>query len=228
MRTKVLIICVIICHSSLSLLAQNPDKRYHNFGSDKSLQVKGFFSPFAAFSNVEGTLSLDFGAAVGLIIKDNLIAGIYGQKMVSNPIRTGLDISDFPAITDGDIEMKHAGAIVGYNFKPEAVVHWGVNSSFGVGELELIVKDPVTLITEKTYTDRIYLVVPRLFAEMNVTKWLKINVSGGYRFFGKVNSYYTNQSGEEVPIFDKTDYTKPEFSVSMVFGSFGFRTATIF
>lgn len=228
MRSKVMIICVIIWFSALSLSAQNRDKRYHNFGSERNWQSQLYFGPLATFSNVEGNLSIDMGATGGVIYRNKFIAGLYGQKMVTSLTRTKLNISWYPAVTNGEVKMMHGGALVGYIFKPEALLHWGVSSSAGVGKLELIAKDPATMDIVETYNDRIYIIIPKIFIETNIAKWFKINVSGGYRFLGKVNSYYTNQSQEEVLIFDKSEYTKPEFSISLLFGAFGFRTATLF
>jgi hypothetical protein len=228
MRSKVVIACGIIWFSAIAVSAQNKDKRYHNFGSERNWKIQVYAGPYAAVSSVEGILAVDLGATGGFIYKKKFIAGLYGQKMVTDHIRSNLSISDYPASTEGEIKMMHVGGLAGYIFKPEALVHWGVSSSAGVGKLDLLVLDPATMDIEKTYSDRIFIVIPRLFAEMNITKWFKINVTGGYRFPGKVNSYYTNQSGEEIPVFNNADYTKPEFSVSLLVGPYGFRTATLF
>jgi len=228
MRSKVVIVCAIIWLSALALFGQNKDNRYHNFGSERNWKIQLYAGPLAALSSVEGILAADLGAAGGFIYKKKFVAGLYGQKMVTGHNRTNLSIGDYPAGTEGEIKMMHVGGIAGYIFKPEALVHWGVSGSAGLGKLELLVKDPVTMGIGKVYSDRIFIVIPRIFAEMNMTKWFKINVSGGYRFPGKVNSYYTNQSGEEVLVFNKSDYTKPEFSVSLLFGTYGFRTLSLF
>ena len=227
MKSKVVIVCAIIWLSATSLFAQNKDNRYHNFGSERNWKIQVYAGPLAALSNVEGVLAADLGATGGFIYKKKFIASLYGQKMVTGHTRTNLSISDYPTSTEGEIKMIQVGGIAGYIFKPEALLHWGVSSSVGVGKLELRVNDPVTMEPGKTYSDRIFIVIPRFFAEINMTKWFKINVTGGYRFPGKVNSYYTNQSGEEVLVFDKSDYTQPEFSVSLLFGTFGFRTVSL-
>jgi hypothetical protein len=70
-------------------------------------------------------------------------------------------------------------------------------------------------------------VAPKFFVEMNIKRWFKINLSGGYRFIGKVNGTYVNQAHETIPTFYKADYTKPEFSISLLFGSFGINSGMI-
>jgi hypothetical protein len=76
----------------------------------------------------------------------------------------------------------------------------------------------------KILEELVIIVIPKAFLEMKMTPWFKINFSGGYRFLAKVNSFYVNQAGESMPIFNKSDYTKPEFSVSLLIGKFGFRS----
>lgn len=228
MKTKALIIFLIISNLVLTLSAQKKDKRYHSFGSERIWHSKIYVGPLAVVSNVEGVLSLDLGATGGFIYRNKFIMGLYGQKMVTTHTRTEFYISGYPDITEGEVTLKHAGAILGYIHNPEALMHLGFSSSAGVGVLELLAKNPVSLNIEQAYNDRIFIVIPKIFAELNVTKWVKINASAGYRIFGKVNSQYTNQAGEQIPAFSQADYTKPEISLSLLFGTFGFRTASLF
>ena len=116
--------------------------------------------------------------------------------------------------------MIHVGGVLGYIHSPEKEIHWGVSSSAGVGILSLYAKDPVSLSSEKIYDDKIYIIIPKFFLEMNMTKWFKVDLCAGYRFVWKVNANYTNQDQEVIPIFNKSDYTKPEFSISLLFGTF--------
>ncbi len=220
---KALIACAIISNSVLTLFAQNKSDRYHEFGSEKRFHLQAYFGPLVAFSNVEGSLSIDLGATGGFIINNNFFAGMYGQKLVNNPPRTDLTTIGYPTYTDGEIGMVHAGGVLGYIHKPGKVMHWGISSSAGIGVLNLYAKNPVTLNREKIYDDRVYIVIPRLFAEINLTKWFKVNASAGYRFLGKVNGIYINQDQEEIQVFKKSEYSKPEFSVTLLFGFFGIR-----
>jgi len=227
MRFNKLIICFFICHSVLSLTAQIRSDRYHNFPSENRLQLNGYIGPLVAISNVEGNVSIDLGATGGFLINKNFFVGLYGQNMITKVPRYDLATIGFPTYTDGEVRMVHVGGVIGYIHNPEKEIHWGVSSSEGVGILSLYAKNPVATGTEKIYDDRIYIIIPKLFVEANMTKWFKVNVSAGYRFIGKVNSVYINQNQEEIPTFYKSDYTKPEFSVSLLFGAFGIRSGLI-
>lgn len=221
MRIKSVIILTVICFSALSLCAQKTNNRYHSYGSSGSRQFKGFAGPLVTISDVEGNLAVDMGGSAGVILYKNIFIGLYGQTLLTKPPRADLAIIGFPTFTGGEIKMIQAGALLGYMYKPKNMIHWGVSSSAGLGVISLFAKDPSKQDKEMIYDDRIYIVVPKLFAELNMTDWLKVNVSAGYRVIGKVNGTYINQDNEVIPTFYKSGYTKPEFSVSLLFGTFG-------
>jgi len=221
MRIKVLILCIFVFNSSLCLLAQNKDDRFHRYGGNNSMQFNIFGGPLVAFSNVEGSFSADLGASVGIMLTNTIFIGLYGQKLMTKPERTDLAIIGYPTYTDGQIKMYHAGGVLGYIHKPEKKIHFGAGGSAGLGLIELYAKNPSTLTTEFLYDDRVIVVIPKLFAEFNMTKWFRINISGGYRYVGKINGMYITSSDEEIPTFYQSDYSKPEFSVSLLFGSNG-------
>jgi hypothetical protein len=227
MRSKVLIICVIICHSAI-LFAQNRDDRYHNFGSEKYWKIKAYIGPMIILSGVEGNFSADLGATGGFIIKNKFRIGFYGQKLVTRPPRTDLARIGYSTFTDGQIKMIQGGGVLAYIHKPEEVIHWGISGSAGLGILYLYAKNPVTKNLEKIYDDRVYIAIPRLFVESNMTRWFKVNVSAGYHYVGKINGTYTNQALEIIPTFNKSDYNKPEFSISLLVGNFGNRSSVLF
>jgi len=113
MRTKVIIVCVIICHTALLLVAQNKNDRFHMFGSEKRWQLTGYIGPFISLSSVEGHFATDAGGTGGFVINKKFFLGLYGQKLLTKVPRTDLAEIGYPDYTDGEIEMKHAGGILG-------------------------------------------------------------------------------------------------------------------
>ena len=228
MKGKVFIVCIIICHSALSLSAQNKNDRFHVFGSESKLQINGYIGPLLAFSDVEGFLSVDAGATAGFVVNRKFFIGLYGQKLVSNVPRADLETIGYPTYTGGNVNMSHAGGVLGWIHTTNKAQQWGFSGSAGIGKLELFARGPTNIYEDQLYEDLMIILVPKLFIEMNMTSWLKINISAGYRLLGKVNAKYTNQAGETIPVFQGSDFMKPEFSVSLLFGKFDFRNATIF
>ena len=221
MRIKVAIALVILCYSGLSVFAQYKSDRYHEFGSEKHLQFKIYGGPIISLLNVEQHFSLDFGATAGIMLTSKFFMGIYGQKLISGPQRTDLAVIGYPTYSGGEIKMMHAGGIMGLMSKPEKALHWGVSGTAGIGRIDLYAKDPVSLRNIDIYNDRVILLIPRVFFEANMTSWFKANVNAGFRLVAKVNAHYVNPLKEEIPIFKSSDYSKPEFSISLLFGNFG-------
>ena len=224
MKYKALIICVIICHSALSLFAQHRNDRFHVFGSNRAFQIKGYFGPLISFSNVEGSFAMDAGATAGYVINNKFFIGIYGQKLATKVPRTDLSILGYPTYTDGVINMAQGGGVLGYIHKTNNAVNWGISGSVGIGRVKLLAIPPGFQLEENIYDDLIIIVIPKLLVETNVTRWLKINVSGGYRFIGMMNGAYENSAGVRIATFKHADYDKPEFSFSLLFGSYGFHS----
>jgi len=220
MRSKVFIICVILFHSAISLFAQNKNDRFHEYGSGKRNQINMYIGPVAAFSNIGGSFTFDGGVTGGVIIKNKFFIGLYGQKLLTNVPRTDLAEIGYPTFTDGRIKMRHAGGVLGYIHKTDKVWNWGIGGSAGTGIIELAAKGPTNKYEDVIYDDKIIIVIPKLFVEMKITSWFKVNVGAGYRLLGMMNGVYTNPAGETKPTFKPADYTKPEFSISLLFGSF--------
>jgi hypothetical protein len=227
MKIRIPILCIIFCYLALSLSAQDDTKRYHIYGSGYRNTLSIYAGPMVTFSNVEGSFSVDLGATGGFIINKKFIIGAYGSNLMSNPPRSDLSIIGYPTYTDGKIKMMQAGGVLGYIHKPDNEFHCGVSCSGGLGILSLYASNPTTQSTELLYDDRVYILIPKLFVELNMTSWFKVNAGAGYRFFGRINGAYTNSSGEVIPTFNKSDYNKPELSISLLFGRFGFHTGLL-
>ena len=104
------------------------------------------------------------------------------------------------------------GALGGFSF---------LNKEYETLSTEIVYAVDNDLNAIKIYNDRVILLIPRIFFEANMTSWFKANVNAGYRLVGKVNAHYVNPMGEEIPIFKSSGYSKPEFSISLLFGNFG-------
>ena len=220
MRSKVFIICIIIYHSALSLFAQNKNDRFHEYGSERRGKINMYIGPLAAFSNIGGSVTFDGGATGGVIINNKFFIGLYGQKLLTNVPRTDMAEIGYPTFTDGRIKMRHYGGVLGYIHNTDKVWNWGVGGSAGTGMIELAAKGPTNKYEDVIYDDKVIIVIPKLFVEMKMTSWFKVNMGAGFRILGMMNGVYKNQAGETKPTFKQSEYTKPEFSISLLFGAF--------
>lgn len=227
MRSKVLIVCVIICHSALSLFAQNKNDRFHLFGSERRGQVNGYIGPYTSLSNVEGYTAIDAGVTGGVLFNNKFYIGLYGQKLLTKVPRTDLSTIGYPTYTDGEIDMIHAGGVLGYIHNTKNILNWGLSGSTGVGRIDLLAKGPTNNYSGKIYDDLVIILIPNIFVEIKMARWFKINASAGYRYVAMINGAYTNPSGETIPTFVQSGYNKPDISFSLLFGSFGFHSTLL-
>jgi hypothetical protein len=223
MRSKVLFVCVIICHSALSLFAQNKNDRFHLFGAERHWQVNGYVGPLISLSDVEGYTAIDAGATGGIVFNNKFFIGFYGQKLLTKVPRADLATIGYPSFTDGEIDMIHAGGVLGYIHNSRRILNWGLSGSAGLGRIDISAKGPTNKYSDKIYDDLVIILIPKLFVEMKMTSWCKINAHVGYRYVGMINGVYT-KTGETIPTFVQSGYNKPEVALSLLFGSFGFHS----
>ena len=223
MRSKILFICIIICHSALPLFAQNKSDRFHMVGSERRGQANGYISPYISLSNVEGYSALDAGATGGVVFNNKFFIGLYGQKLITKIPRTNLAKIGYPTFTNGEIDMIHAGGVLGYIHNSRRILNWGLSGSSGMGRIDISAKGPTNKYTDKIFDDLVLIFIPKLFVEMKMTRWFKINAGVGYRYVGMINGVYA-KAGETIPTFVQSGYNKPEISFSLVFGAFGFHS----
>jgi hypothetical protein len=221
MNSKVLILISLFCFSNGLLNAQHSGKdkqKHYLFGAP--LHYSGFGGPVLAFSNLEGKFSVAPGATGGLIVNDKFFFSAFGQYVVTSHPRPDMITSGPVVYKEVKVNMWQYGAWFGYIHNPGEVIHWGISSMVARGQLFLMAKDPATLETREIYDDRVYFVTPKFFVEMNLAKWLKVNIGAGYRLTGKMNGEYSNQYDQRIPTFYISDYNHPEFSVSILVGGF--------
>lgn len=224
MRSKVLFVCLIICHSALSLFAQNKNDRFHLFGTARRGQITRYIGPLISLSNVEGFTAIDAGATGGVVFNNKFLIGLYGQKLLTKVPRADLAALGHPTFTDGEIDMMHAGGVLGYIHNSRRILNWGLSGSAGMGRIDLSAKGPTNKYTDKIFDDLVIILIPKLFVEMKMTKWCKINASAGYRYVSMINGVYKSPDGETIPTFVQSGYNKPEISFSLLFGAFGFHS----
>ncbi|MFZ4705183.1 MAG: hypothetical protein ACOYMF_04150 [Bacteroidales bacterium] len=223
MKSKILLLITIVWSIPSMLMAQHEfvqDHRPHYlFGVP--LHYNGFGGPLVSFSNMEGKFSIAPGAMGGIIINNKFFISAYGQSVVTSHPRADLiETSNLTTYSAVDANMWQVGLWFGYIHKADEVIHWGVSSMIARGQLFLMAKDPVTFQTRQIFNDRVYFITPKIFVEMNMATWMKVNVSAGFRFTGKVNGQYLNRFNKLSPTFYKSDYDQPEFSLSLLFGGF--------
>lgn len=156
----------------------------------------GFGGPIMEFSSINDQLTVDIGGG-GALILNNFFLGGYGM---------GTDFPEYNYDNESyNIRFKHGGLWMGFVQKPYKMVHFYGSFKIGWGKTWL------ELDREKYHKDNILSVIPEIGIEMNVTKFMRIAITGGYRVVSGVN---------KVPGLGNSDFSSPTGAITFSFGGF--------
>ena len=168
----------------------------------QNLDVIGAFGgPFVEIGSINGQVGADVGGG-GALILNNFFIGGYGQ---------GTDYPEFE-ITDGEdagkynINLGHGGFWLGYSPWNDKLFHLYTSARLGWGRARLR-QDKDTF-----FSDRVFVATPEVGFEVNITQFMKIGFTGGYRFVTGVDS---------LPGLQPEDFNSPVGSITFRFGGFG-------
>ena len=145
------------------------------------------------------------GGSIGLIF-NSLSVGLYGNGEVFDGFRR--DDKDY-AFTLG-----HGGLMLGYSFPTQRSLHLTSTVKLGAGAVGLArqYNDFDWNFEEEDFKDAILVVVPEIGLELNLTHWMRMSATAGYRF---VDGF------EGISELSKKDLNAPMFGLNFRFGWFG-------
>lgn len=176
------------------------------FGPDVEVRPYGsFFMEFSSFNrdgNTELLVSTGGGGALSI---GGFYFGGYGQGLsTQNNHQVNFGTEDNPAMRDVELGLRHGGFWLGGDIWRQKIVHLTIDTKLGWGKArwrgtEDFIRD-----------DRIFTFIPQLGAELNFTEFLKVAVTGGYRFV----------AGSNLPGTSSTDFNSPVLGLTFKVGYF--------
>lgn len=160
-------------------------------------RLSGFGGPTMSFTSIKDEFAFMMGGGGGLII-NNIYLGGYGEDL-STSLYTGMDNPI------RNLEFGHGGFWLGYEIAHHRVIHPVVSARIGWGEIAGID------VNNKRIRDNVFVLVPTVSAEINFTRFFKVNIGAEYRQTFNVNT---------IPGFSSKDFSNPGVFVSFVFGWF--------
>ncbi|MEL7006773.1 MAG: hypothetical protein AAFN93_29205, partial [Bacteroidota bacterium] len=141
--------------------AQRPDVL---IGNDYE-SISGFGGVLISISEFGGEVASYTGGG-GAVLLDNTFYFV-GYGLGLNDDRR-LEING----VDYDVDFRHGGFLLGYNIKPERLVHLSVSTRLGWGSIDY---DPFENSLDR-FDDQVFVVHPQVEVEFNMTHWFKLNV----------------------------------------------------
>jgi len=157
----------------------------------------GFGGPIIEFSNINGTVVGDLGWG-GAFSVNNFFLG--GYKLGNDGAQTMIADERY------DIHFGHGGFWMGYAFSESKLIHVYSSLRVGWGDAELKQND------DKFFDDNLLALSPELGLELNVTNWLRVGFTAGYRAVSGI---------DDLPNLSNDNFTSMYGALTFRFGGFG-------
>ena len=141
-----------------------------------NLWISGFGGPLVEFSSLVGNSAVGAGGGGAALFGNRFFIGGYGVGMTVSNV-------SLPGFTNASVSFGHGGLWTGFIIKPVSLVHGGISSKFGWGEISVF----ETLAPGQAF-DQVFVVQPQAEVELNVTHWFKFNVGLGYRWVSGIDN----------------------------------------
>ena len=158
--------------------------------------IGAFGGPIVEFGSINGEFGVDVGGGGALLI-NNFFLGGYGMG------------TDYPEISIDDvlydIRFRHGGFWLGYTTNPNRLTHFYSSLRLGWGRAQLRGDGP------EVASDRLFAVTPEVGFEINLTRFMRLAITGGYRAVTGVG---------KLPVLDNGDFSSPIGGLTFRFGGF--------
>lgn len=172
--------------------------------AERAHVMGGFGGPFFGYSQVENHNGFGGGGG-GAIIVSNFFLGGFGQGDAYGQHKVlGLNY---------DLNLGQGGFWLGYVWPSNRLVHGYGAFKFGFGKAQLN-RHPIEgeLDSGTNVGDKVLCMTPELGIEVNIAHWLRLAVTGGYRWVDGI---------EKLPYYTDSDFRSPVLGMTLRFGQFG-------
>jgi hypothetical protein len=199
------------------------------FDNNETLRISGFGGPIIEFSSVVNEFAVSSGGGGGVIINNFFIGG-YGIGLSSNHFKDisyvhPTSSSGLPFIYSNErINFGHGGFWLGGSLKPNEAIHLAYSTKLGWGSINMIEEDNSKYLLYH-FTDNVFVIQPQIEAEMNITRWFKVNFGLGYRFVTGIDEKVLDVGSpggmaQWKQFFKTKDFNSLTGTVSLLFGGF--------
>ena len=201
----------------------NDTKETKYFFTGKKISLSGFLAPSIEFSSIQKEAGISTGLNLAMLVNQSFFIGIYGTSLNTSHYR--LDLSAVTGLDKPEIEFYHVGLYTGYLIASHKMLHLGIAAKVGYGQIYL--KNDQKNNWEwnsdfvNTGIDNVLVFTPQLELELNLTKFMKLNIFGGYRMLSGVDKKYVYYNNQTQNYYKTSDYNSPYGGLSLCFGFFG-------
>lgn len=186
---------------SLGLFHQAQAQKQETLANSGRIQG-GFGALLFPFSQADGHSGAGAGAGGAIIVNDFFIGG-YGQGESFDRHRYN-GRNYFVGLNSGGIWL-------GYTYPSHKVLHLYTSMKIGWGSATLN-RDDNDPFDNDQINDGVVVLNPEIGAELNILRWFRLGITGGYRLVGGLNT---------LPGYASNDFNSPTLALTLRFGKFG-------
>ncbi|OJJ16121.1 hypothetical protein BKI52_35735 [marine bacterium AO1-C] len=162
---------LIICFGASSMAQDAPTTL---FGNLNNVKITGFGGPIVGFGVLDGTATV-FSGGGGAVMFNNFFFGGYGSRVaISNVSRTinGIDYR---------LKTQYGGIWTGYDIQANRLIHFTSSVKLGWGRLRFYEEGRSFFDNAlSNFHEQFFMITPELGVEINITRFMKIALTGGY------------------------------------------------
>lgn len=193
---------ILIFFIAIPFVSQAQDDFEHLL-KDRKIRFSIFVGPLFELSSVHNNIGFSTGGGGGVLLNQTLYIGGYGMKLA--PV-IGTDVTINNVNYDNlEIAFNHKGLWFGYIHNYRRLIHFGASTKLGWGNIRL--NDPQL---PNPYEDNVMVLTPQVEAEVNISKWFKVNLGLGYRIVTGVNE----------SVLTSGNFNSPQLTVGFLVGWF--------
>lgn len=196
---KKAIIISLMLATSISAFTQ--EKEFQTIFDNQDLRISGMGGPFMQFTSVAGEFGHMMGGG-GAVLLNNFFFGGYGLGLTNA-------IPDYVNQNPSDrLTLGHGGFWLGYSLFGDKPVHVTFSSLIGWGEFGVMQNSG----TYPFVRDKIFVLVPTVEVELNLTRYFRIGAGASYNLYTLVD--------QNVHGYSNGDISAPGGFLSFKFGWF--------
>lgn len=208
MKKQISIIFVLLTISIIKGQAQEGDSKEPQFLFDsENIQISGFGGPAAGFSTLDNDFAVFTGGGGAMLINQKFFLGGYGEGLATQHHINEAHVS---CLDKNTIAFGYGGFWFGYIYKPHKLVHVNINTVAGWGGISLYDDEFDVANMEHCDKDIVFVVIPNIEMEVNLTSWMKFTAGAGYRFTSGISS----------PLYSQEMFNQPNIRLGVMFGNF--------
>lgn len=193
-----------------SVFSQSEDEEIKTIFNEKVTYISGYGGPFMNFSTFNHNFSFFMGGGGAVLINHKLYFGGMGFGMTTPSKISPNKFDDLGLLQEGSYSLNfgYGGLWGGYIIGWKSPVH--LNCSFFGGWGGVSINQDNSFLDLYLPSDDVYVFIPSLELELNITQFFRIGMGVNYRYVADVNLIGYND----------LDFSSPSLSLNFKFGGF--------